>query len=33
MTTGEVLWTPPADACSTSRIGDFMRFVEDRHGL
>jgi acetoacetyl-CoA synthetase len=33
MAAGELLWTPPTDAARTSRIGDFMAFVEARHGL
>src|SRR5829696_7828022 len=33
MTTSELLWTPPKDALVKTRIGAFMRFVEDRHGL
>jgi acetoacetyl-CoA synthetase len=33
MTAGELLWTPPADALATSRVGDFMRYLERTRGL
>jgi acetoacetyl-CoA synthetase len=33
MTPGEVLWTPPADARERTRLGDFLRYVEDARGL
>src|SRR6266542_2437480 len=36
MTTGEVLWTPPADVLETSRIGDYVRWLGrdgDYHAL
>jgi acetoacetyl-CoA synthetase len=33
VTPGEVLWTPPADARERTRLGDFLRYVEDTHGL
>jgi acetoacetyl-CoA synthetase len=33
MTPGEVLWTPPADARERTRLGDFLRFVQETQGL
>jgi acetoacetyl-CoA synthetase len=33
MTAGDLLWSPPADAGQTTRIGDFMRFVERSRSL
>jgi acetoacetyl-CoA synthetase len=33
MTTGDTLWTPPADALETTRVGDFIRFVGRTRGL
>jgi len=33
MTSGEPLWTPPADVLDRSRIGDFVRFLERSRGL
>jgi acetoacetyl-CoA synthetase len=33
MTAGELLWTPPADALATSRVGDFMGYLERTRGL
>ena len=32
MTTPQVLWTPPADARSTTRLGQFLDFCGQRHG-
>jgi len=29
---GEVLWTPPADVRDRSRIGDYLRWLRERHG-
>jgi acetoacetyl-CoA synthetase len=33
MTTGEVLWTPPVDVREHSRIGHYLRWLAERHGL
>jgi acetoacetyl-CoA synthetase len=33
MTAGEVLWRPPDDVLGTSRIGDYLRWLADVHGL
>jgi acetoacetyl-CoA synthetase len=33
VTSGEVLWTPPADVREHTRLGDFLRFVERTRGL
>ncbi len=30
---GTLLWSPPDDAVTESRIGDFMRYVRDREGI
>ncbi|HYN93945.1 MAG TPA: acetoacetate--CoA ligase, partial [Pilimelia sp.] len=30
---GEVLWRPPADVLERSRIGAYLRWLDDRHGL
>src|SRR5438552_12988641 len=30
---GEVLWTPPADARERTRIGAYLRWLEERRGL
>ncbi|WP_428961817.1 acetoacetate--CoA ligase [Micromonospora fluostatini] len=30
---GDVLWTPPADVRDRSRIGEYLRFLRERHGL
>ncbi|GAA2527494.1 acetoacetate--CoA ligase [Winogradskya humida] len=33
MTTGTVLWTPPADVLETSRMGKFLSWVRDERGV
>ncbi|GAA2572619.1 acetoacetate--CoA ligase [Winogradskya consettensis] len=33
MTTGTVLWTPPADVLETSRMGQFLSWVRDERGV
>ncbi len=33
MTTPQVLWTPAADARASTRLGQFLSFCEERHGL
>src|SRR5690242_14165185 len=33
MAAGDLLWSPPADAGQTTRIGDFMRFVQRSRSL
>ncbi len=33
MTTGAVLWTPPADVLETSRMGRFLGWVRDERGI
>ncbi|WP_067496343.1 acetoacetate--CoA ligase [Actinoplanes sp. TFC3] len=33
MTTGTVLWTPPADVLTTSRIGHFLTWVREERGV
>src|SRR5205085_1323242 len=30
---GDVLWTPPADAVAASRLADYQRWLDQRHGL
>ena len=32
-TRGEVIWTPPADVLETSRIGAYLAWLRDSHGL
>jgi acetoacetyl-CoA synthetase len=31
--TGEVLWTPPSDVLETTRIGDYLRWLEANRGV
>jgi acetoacetyl-CoA synthetase len=33
MAAGDVLWTPPADIRQTSRVGDYLRWLERERGL
>ncbi|MCW2503959.1 MAG: acetoacetyl-CoA synthase [Actinomycetia bacterium] len=33
MANGDVLWTPPSDVLATSRIGGYLRWLRDTHGL